>query len=277
MEPRSRGADRRQRLQDALHDLGRALVANPDDDLFWHNRAWIRLQLGQTPEDVAPDMRRAIEIDGGSASYHVSFGILNERQGKTEEAGSQYASALEAAPDICDSEFARDLKSRSATLWNLALSKAISALQSRYSHHQDVSTHARLARLYLEQGQAEPIRPMLQTITAIMPQFPRAWANRGRVYFESGDVEQAEACLRKAVFLDRSDPTAFVLLAKIARANDDGDAAESLENRAQMIAEHPVSAHATRVNRVYKTSAVVPDDVLPPGLQRYCSPAGTPQ
>jgi tetratricopeptide (TPR) repeat protein len=266
--------DQRSRLQDALHDLDQALAGNPDDDLFWHNRAWIRLYLGQRPEDVMPDMRRAVEIDGGTPTYRVSLGLLFERQGRTEEAREQYASALAAAPDICDSEFARDLKSRPDAMWDQAVSRAIRVLQARDPHDRDVSTRARLARLHLEQGRTEQARIALLTVNTAMPQYPRAWANMGRVSLKSGQLEQAEACLRKAAFLDDSDPAAFLLLASIARANDDQDAADSLNNRAQIVAKHRVSPHATRVDRVYKTNAVVGDDILPADLQKYCSPAG---
>jgi tetratricopeptide (TPR) repeat protein len=264
--------DQRRSLQDALHDLDWALAKNPDDDLFWHNRAWIRLYLGERPQDVILDMRRAIEIDGGTPAYRVSLGLLYERLGRTDDASEQYSAALAAAPDICDSAFARDVRMQSNTMWGQLVFTAIRILRARDSHDRDISTRARLARLRLEQGQTDRARLALQTVTAAMPQFPRAWANIGRIYFKYGQFEQAESCLRKAVSLDGSDPTAFLLLASIARTNDDQDAAEALERRAQMTAAHPVSPHATRVNRVYKTNAIVPDDVLPPGLQKYCSP-----
>jgi tetratricopeptide (TPR) repeat protein len=266
--------DQRHRLQDALRDLDRALAGNPDDDLFWHNRAWIRLSLGESPQEVMPDMRRAIEIDGGTPAYRVSLGFMFERQGKADDASEQYAAALAAAPDICDSEFARDLRTRSDTMWGQVVSKAIRTLQARDPHDQDVSTRARLARLQLEQGQTEQARTALLTVNTAMPQYPRAWSNMGRIYFASGQLDQAETSLQKAIFLDGSDPSAFLLLASIARANDNQDASESFDNRAQMIAEHSVSPHAARVSRVYETNAVVGDDILPVGLLKYCLPAG---
>jgi Tfp pilus assembly protein PilF len=221
-----------------------------------------------------PDMRRAIEIDGGTPAYRVSLGFMFERQGKADDASEQYAAALAAAPDICDSEFARDLRTRSDTMWGQVVSKAIRTLQARDPHDQDVSTRARLARLQLEQGQTEQARTALLTVNTAMPQYPRAWSNMGRIYFASGQLDQAETSLQKAIFLDGSDPSAFLLLASIARANDNQDASESFDNRAQMIAEHSVSPHAARVSRVYETNAVVGDDILPVGLLKYCLPAG---
>jgi tetratricopeptide (TPR) repeat protein len=259
-------------LQDALRDYDRALAYNPSDDLFWHNRAWIRLELGNAPDDVMHDIRRAVAIDGGSACYRVGFGRLLEQQGRTGEAGDQYAAALAAAPDSCNSEFARNLKSRSTLLWEMALSKAIGILRVRDPNDRDVSTRARLARLYLEQGQTVRAGTMLDTITKAMPQFPRAWANQGRIYLDSGGLPQAELCLKKAAFLDGSDPTVPTLLARIAEANGDQETAEYLQERALKIAGQQASPHARRLNRMYKTNAVVRDDVLPPGLLAYCTP-----
>jgi tetratricopeptide (TPR) repeat protein len=263
----------RSRLQDAVRDLDMALAGNPDDDLFWNNRAWIRLELGAAPDDVMRGIRSAVAIDGGSACYRVGLGLLLEQQGRTGEASDQYAAALAASPDSCDSEFASNLKSRSALLWETALSKAIGILQVRDPNDLDVSTRARLARLYLEQGQTARAGMMLDTITKAMPQFPRAWANRGRIYLDSGDLAQAELCLKKAAFLDGSDPTVPTLLARIAKANGDQETADYLQERALMIAGQQASPHAKRLNRMYKTNAIVPDDVLPPGLLAYCTPA----
>jgi hypothetical protein len=46
--------------------------------------------------------------------------------------------------------------------------------------------------------------------------------------------------------------------------------ADSLLAQAEDLRRRPVSSHAMRVGRVYKTSAIVPDHVIPRGLQRYC-------
>ncbi len=262
----------RRRLQAALRDLDLALVGNPDDDLFWHNRAWIQLQLGGSPNDVMPDLRRAVAIDGGSACYRVGLGLLLEQQGRTDEATAHYAAALAAAPDSCDSEFARDLKSRAASLWATALSRAIAMLQVRDPRDQDVSTRARLARLYMEQGQTARARTMLETVTQAMPQLPRAWANLGRIYLDSADREHAKLYFKKAAFLDGSDPIVSAQLAWIAKSDGDQETADSLHNRALMIAEQHTSPHARRFS-VYRTAAIVRDDILPPGLLAYCGPS----
>jgi tetratricopeptide (TPR) repeat protein len=262
----------RRRLQDALRDLDTALAANPDDDLFWHNRAWIRLGLGAASDDVMSDLRRAVAIDGGSACYRVGLGLVLEQQDRTDLAREQYAAALAAAPDLCDSEFARRLKTRSALLWAEALSKAIEILQARDPDDRDVSTRARLARLYLEQGQMARARAMLDTVTKAMPQFPRAWANQGRIYLDSDDLAQAEQYLKKAAFLDGNDPVALALLARVAKANGDQGTADSLQDRELMMTGQQASRHAQRLSRMYKTNAVVRDDILPRGLLAYCTP-----
>jgi tetratricopeptide (TPR) repeat protein len=264
---------RRGRLQEALRDFDRALAGNPDDDAFWHNRAWTRLQLGNNLDDAIPDLRRAVEIDGGSVCYRVSLGLILEQQGRIAEAGDQYAFALAAAPDSCDSAFARSLKSGAAPLWQAALSKAVAILRARDPEDRDVANRARLARLYFEQGQIDRARTMLETVTKAMPQFPRAWANQGRIYLASRDYARAELSLRKAVYLDAADPVVHTLFAAVAEANGDEQAADFHRERASMMASRQASPHATRLGRTSKTNAIVRDDILPPGLLAYCSPS----
>jgi len=241
--------------------------------MFLHNRAWIRVQLGQTPEAVAPDLLRATAIDGGSVCHRVSLGLLLEQQDRTSEASDQYAAVLAISPETSDSEFARDMRRRDARLWDLTLSKAIAILRSRDPGSQDIATSARLARLYFEQGQEESARAMLETVTNAVPQFPRAWANLGRVCFVGGDFDRAETNLRRAAFLDGGDPIVPMLLSRIAQARGDEQVAAALRNRAFIASEQQWPPRALRVNRIYKTNAVVRDEVLPPGLLAYCMPS----
>jgi tetratricopeptide (TPR) repeat protein len=263
----------RVQLESALADYATAIEANPNDDVFWHNRAWIRLALGHEPSQAASDMKRAIQIDGSNPVYRISLGLLYELEAQPNQALEQYGSALASSPSILDSEFARQLKARSPGLWQAALLKAIDTLRSRDPHDVDVNTRSRLGRLYIEQGEFESAGRALGSAVSLMPQYSRAWANLARVYMHNNDLDSAEQYLQTAEILDSADPIVLTLLGEIAKANGDEDGATDLERQAAAAARYPTSEHAQRVKRIYGTDAILRDDILPAGLLNYCNPS----
>jgi tetratricopeptide (TPR) repeat protein/O-antigen ligase len=260
----------RQYLQEALRDYDQAIAANPSDDLFWHNRAWVRLSLGWDVGRVIPGLQRAVAIDGATAVYRVSLGLAYEQKGSMDQAVDQYAWALAGDPELVHSGFAGDLKSRAADKWERALALAADRLRRRDPRNSDTGVRARLGRIEIERGEYRRAEDILSSVTEAMPQFPRAWVNLARIRIQEGALRKAAECLSKATFLNDRDPLVWDLRSELARKGI-GDDAEALEDRAAVLSEQPVSAHAQRVSRVYKTRAVVRDDVLPAGLLVYCS------
>jgi tetratricopeptide (TPR) repeat protein/O-antigen ligase len=265
--------EQRRRLQASLTDYDRAIAANPNDDLFWHNRAWIRITLGAAPSNVVSDVRRAIAIDGAASAYRVTLGLIYEREGRSNEAVTQYGAALAESPALADSEFARDLQRRDVALWKSSLVNAVTVLRGRDPESHDIVVRARLGRLYFEQGELGRAHDLLVSVVETMPQLPRAWSNLGLVQLRGNNLDQAEESLRKAAFLDPGDPIVWKLLADAAAARGDKERAEELSSRGAVAARYLFSSHASRVGRVYMTAAVVRDDILPAGLLTYCSPS----
>ncbi len=268
----------RSALRAALADFSRAAEGNSDDDLFPHNRAWIRLSLGEPLAAVRADIGRSMQIDGAAPEYHVALGLIEERGGDRPGAVHEYGAALSFAPEIVDSQFAADLKTRDPEMWRASLAEAISRLRARNPDGQDVANQAAVARILIEQGDLDKARRMLERVTAAMPQFSRAWANLGYLESAAGDSAGAEQSLRKALFLDGAFCPARMLLARIEREFGDDDAAANLEGMCADGGRPPVSQHARRISRIYRApGAVAGDDVLPPGLLAYCAPLKYPE
>lgn len=268
----------RSELRAALADYARAIGINPDDDLFPHNRAWIRFALGEPLAAVRPDIDRSIEIDGAAPEYRVALGLIEERGGDRPGAVHEYGSALSSAPEIADSQFAADLKARDPAMWRMCLAEAIARLRARDPDGRDVASQAALARLLMEQGDLDAARRMLGRVTAAMPQFPRAWANLGSLEIAAGDWQSAELSLRKALFLDGGFCPARMLLARVEREFGDEDEAAEIEGVCADGGRPAHSRHASRASLVYKvTGQVVGDDILPPGLLAYCAPLKYPE
>jgi tetratricopeptide (TPR) repeat protein len=269
----AQSAQDRRELLAALADYNRALAGNPDDDLFRHNRAWLRLALGESLAAVRADIDRSMQIDGSVPDYHVALGLMEERAGRRAEAMRAYTVALSVSPEIADSAFAADLKRRDSAMWRMCLANAVARLRDRDPAGRDVANQAALARLFMEQGDLAPARRMFERVTAIMPQFPRPWSNLGYAQIAAGDSQDAELSLRKALFLDGGYCPTRILLARLARKLGDEDAASQLEGRCADGGRVPPSQHARRVQRLYKVTGVITgDDILPLGVSAYCSP-----
>lgn len=268
----------RNELRAALADYSRAIEGNPDDDLFPHNRAWIRLALGEPLAAVRADIDRSMKINGAGVQYHVALGLIEEGSGDKPGAVHEYGAALSFAPEIANSQFATDLKARDPAMWRRCLAEAIARLRARSPEGQDVANQAAVARILMEQGDFYTARRMLDRVTAAMPQFSRAWANLGYLEITAGDSQSAELSLRKAAFLDGGFCPARMLLARVEREFGDEDEAARLEGMCGETGSPPMSQHARRLHLIYLvTGGTAGDDILPPGLLAYCTPLKYPE
>jgi len=84
-------------LPRALVLLNEALDLAPDDRALWSNRAYVH-ELRKAPADALSDARRAIELDPGFSKAHLRLGRALIALGRTEEAYSALASAVERWP-----------------------------------------------------------------------------------------------------------------------------------------------------------------------------------
>lgn len=258
--------ERQGHLRNALAAFNSALAANPDDDVFWHNRGWVRLSLGEAPAAVIGDFERAIRIDGATPMYRVSAGLIYERLDRPVRAIDQYAAAVMSEPNIVESRFSVEIRTRRPELWRAAIDRAISQLQSG----RDMPVRARLARLHLAREPLDRALPELQALTMEFPQLPRAWTNLGRAYVLNGRLDQAGECFNKALALDARDGYTVLQVALLSWERGNVKGAEALFRRAARGLGRRPSPHATRARRVYETGAVVSDDILPPGLLESC-------
>jgi tetratricopeptide (TPR) repeat protein len=257
-------------LRRALDRYNAALALNPDDETYWHNRGWVRLRLGEAESQVIADFQKAVAIDGGGAPYRCSLGLLYERIGEPKLALEQYAAAVAAAPEVAASPFWQDLKRRAPTQWSAAFPRAEGLLRAKDPHGADSAIQARLASVYLENGSPETARRILVAVTATMPQYSRAWSNLARVYLRAGAADDAERCVRMALFLDHADPVAMAVQ-KATLQMQAGDGSESPDETPDS-APAAMSAHASRVPLLYGARSPAFDDLLPHGWLKYCGP-----
>jgi tetratricopeptide (TPR) repeat protein len=265
--------DARKKIQKALALYDLAIAALPQDDALWHNRAWIRLALGEDIRTAEIDMEHAIAIDGSESTHRISLGLMLEWTGDIPGAENQYAAALFMNPELVNSRFAREHFLQSPDLWRNSLMQAMALSQERNRGRGDPLLGARLGALYLAEGNASEGVPLLMKVSSEMQEFPRVWANLGRISLNDGDREIASLYLRRALFLDPEDMLVISQLADLESSEGDEADAVSLRSRLHFLVGHRYSSHAARVAHLYDTHAVVLDDILPSGLLAYCGTA----
>jgi tetratricopeptide (TPR) repeat protein len=262
-----------ERLRSAFETSEEALKHNPDDDAFIFNRGWIRFRLGGSRAELLGEVRRAVEVDGSSAPYHVALGLLHEQNGSIVSAIEAYANALAASPQVADSRFGIDLKQRNRSAWEASVLKAIDCLQRRDPEGRNLVNAAKLAKLYIERQQTQIGRDLLRQVTSRMPELARPWANLAHLDYMAGDLSSSEAAIRKARYLDPDFCPVADLLRRIARSKGDEVMTSRSDERCTAGNSRVMSTHAARIGTVYRPDGPpVFDDILPYGILRYCEP-----
>jgi tetratricopeptide (TPR) repeat protein len=254
-------------LGQAFSAYSEAIGLNPDDDVLWHNRGWIRLAAGETPAAAISDFQQAVRIDGGTAVYHYSLAYVYGLQGERSRELDEYARAVEAEPDILDSRMSEQMQSTSPQLWTAILKHAVSDLEA--GEKSDPNIQARLGGLYVSRGGYERARAILSSLTVRFPQLPRPWRNLAKIYLLEGHIDQAAEYLRKAIALDHTDCIAWLQLSTVARDRQHERRADELLFHASRACRTRFSNRAHRVRRIYGSTAIASDDLLPPGLLWY--------
>ncbi len=96
-----------QRRAQALRAVGayqRALTCAPMDAALHNNLGWLYAMLGDQ-EQARRLVAEAMRIEPNTAIYHLSSGLLFERDGYLDAAYYEYSEAIARSPRIVDSEF----------------------------------------------------------------------------------------------------------------------------------------------------------------------------
>jgi tetratricopeptide (TPR) repeat protein len=256
----------------AVSSYQQALNLNPNDDCYYHNLGWL-YHLLRDEQKALDCFRRAVAIDPSNALYHISLGLFSEYSGRASEAYNEYAQAIRISPSILDSQFFRDLQTRSPTEADGIVTRNISYLESALSEKDDPILKGRLGKHYLHKQLIDKALKLLKQSSAELPSLSRVWFNLGYAYEQQGNETEMRRCYEKASLLDGSDFLPQLRLGEL-HYNQVSSRRMALiyykravDNRVNLMSDH-----ARRASRVYKNQSTVPDDVVPGGLLSYCTP-----
>jgi tetratricopeptide (TPR) repeat protein len=259
-------------LNSAIGSYQSAGVANPLDDNFANNLGWLYFFLGDN-KNAEGYLRRALEINSGEALYHIGLGILLEGRQRISDANIEYSAALTVRPEFIDSPSFLSLEQERPDRARTIIASSISMLQKETMRTSSPIAKARLGGLLLKSGHSREAIPFLQDAVKSLPGLSLTWANLGSALHDVGNDQAANTALKKSLFL-RTNPESLNDAADSPHVKGDNNRIWDLQGiGSERRTAFRTTEHAARVSRVYRTTSLVRDDVLPPGFLEICIPS----
>jgi tetratricopeptide (TPR) repeat protein len=265
-----------EQIRTSIEAYKKALELNPLDGQFYHNLGWLSL-FNKEEQQANEYFQKAIQIDSKAAMYHISLGLLKEKEGKRDGALEEYCTALQQLPILLDAPFYSDLQKRMAAESKQIIINGIHSLEKELQLRNSPITAAKLARLYLAIGENQKSFLLLERVTKELPGLSRPWLYLGDIYQSCNKDSEMVQCYRRTVLLEKYDPAPLLRLVRFyARHNDTSDAIHYYRQLVKATT-YQFSDHAMRVTRMYYSKCkdercVVKDDLIPNGFMAYCSP-----
>jgi len=215
----------------------------PERSSVWSARGTVRGRQGDLQGSLA-DSERALELEPESAMLWNNRGFTRQRLGDVEGALADYGRALELDPDLA---LARE--NRAALLHRRGRTgEALAEWTRRIERaaEPDAEAFARRGLVSAQAGDLEAARRDMDRALALDPDLLMARINRGRVRLLQGDHAGALQDLERARALDPSNPFTWLNLANLRRAQGDPHAALADVRRCLELAPGHVDARALR-------------------------------
>jgi Flp pilus assembly protein TadD len=250
----------------AESDYKKSISLAEDDGSFWSDLAWVETFRGEN--DLAEkSFDHAIQADPNDVMSRIGEGLLYERRTSEADAIEQYAYAIAVSPRILDSQFFVDLRTRRPDMAKKIVDRSYDLLKTFPASPIHLAATAKLHMFLGAEGVAHS--EYVEALS-LLPNLPYTWANLGMLDLQRGNRSLAHSEFERALFLDRTNRLATNMLASIDREDGNPDSARRLYTRTLLLPES--SVHAQRSWRLYHVLALVPDDLVPPGLLSYLSP-----
>ena len=257
---------RREQIQRAVGAYQRALACAPMDAEIHHNLGWLYALLGDE-EQARKQIGEAIRLEPNTALYHLSSGLLFERNGYLNAAYDEYSEAIARSPQMLDSEFFAQLRIRHGE----ELPRIIDQSMDNINRFMDTPMRtAALAKMSFQENDYKSAKAALRNVMIELPNLSNAWLTLGRIYEHEGDVHGAVMDYRRALFTYSINRAALASLANADQVI--GEDQEGLNaSQTALMAEYP-SEHAMRSSRMYHMGSLSADDLTPFGILVYTEP-----
>ena len=256
-------------LEKSLSCFERASLLNPYDAAYFHNTGWIYIMMGDTAKALS-FINKALKLDPGSSLYHISRGLLFEKQNNLEYAISNYSIALQNSPDMLESEFFSDLIIRQPLFSDTIINKSLKYLSNEVKNSNSPILKARLGKLYLYKNKIDKAEPFFIEVTKILPNLNRPWYYLGVIQEMKGDTFNFKISYNRATMLDPTDYLPNLSLGNYYYKFETQSSLPYYKNAVRAWAML-YSEHFFRGKYVYN-SKMINNDIIPKELLQYIKP-----
>jgi tetratricopeptide (TPR) repeat protein len=254
-------------LEDAVHAYREAAALSPDDYLIQRNMGAL-LWASNEPDRALACFRRAATVGPPDPLTDVLTGLVLESQGDSSAALVEYRHAVSVSPDLLQSAFFDDFRARSVSGAMEVVRSAITDVRQKLDGAFDPIAAARLGAMLLE-TEPRQARGLLERAASEVPNLSRPWLNLARLHASAGDDVTSRLYCERAVWLEPTDSSAWVVLAGVRERG--GDTAGALVAYARALKSAAQPGHPKRAWFLYHSTSVR-NDVVPGDLVTYCAP-----
>jgi tetratricopeptide (TPR) repeat protein len=188
---------RQGRLTEAERIYRQILAIDPRHADSLHLLGTLAHQIGQ--DEMAVELiRKAIEINGMTASYHSNLGTVLQAQGKLDEAAACYRSALALKPDLAEAQMNLGAVLQAQGRLNEAEARFRRALALKPDLAE---VHVNLGNILQEQGKLDEALASHERALALKPDFAEAYFNRANALQAQGKLKEAVTNYERALAL----------------------------------------------------------------------------
>jgi tetratricopeptide (TPR) repeat protein len=191
-------------LISALTCYKKAVEYSPQDPYLHQNLAGL-FSILDKPDSAGIHYQKACALSDNTALFHASRGIFFEKNGKTNDAWSEYQKTIRFSPDILDSKLGRKLSADHKDAFNQMLYNIADSLFLKIKCNDSPIIKSRLAKILLCQGDTVKASFLLEQVSAQLPNLDRVWYQWGILKRAQNDTTLFLKYLNRAILLDSRD------------------------------------------------------------------------
>jgi tetratricopeptide (TPR) repeat protein len=247
-----------------------ALKLNPNDAIFLQNLAWLYHSQGNYK--LSKDFFiKSLVMEERNIVTNISYGIFNIETNHLDEAFYNISLSILYSPDIVDSKFFEDLKTKFPEKTDSIIKENISILENAIYKTNSPILKSRLAKLSLYIGNIDYAEKLFSEVVIELPNLNRPWYYLGFIQELKKDTLKFLNSYTRSLLLDSND-----LLPNMQLGNyySKSQPENSLIYYKKALLSYTLlsSEHYKKGLKIIYNSLMIQNDILPLWLLPYIKP-----
>ena len=265
-------------IKEACRAYENAIRINKYDDHFYHNYAWLNYYL-ENYEKAFELISHANDIDPHNPINMITKGMFHEFNNERDKAMEYYAEAIFQSPEILDSNFFKQLKSRLPDESEKIIILGIKYFKSKLNIDTNPIDKVKLGKFLLNNNSYTAAETFFLSGLIELENLNRPWLYLGQIYQSRGELYLAENVYKKSYYLDMRDYLPYLKLGDIYFKKNNNKCVDFYMDAVEKY-YHSNTEHSNKVSRIYLENTnnkfkpgILEDDLIPKGLLGYCEPS----